>query len=144
MLIAVSTAVIAAGCTTQNHPGPATDVRTLLSPDGNMQMTFQLAADGTPQYSLNYGEKKVILPSDLGFEFRGTVKATELSWEPDGAIGKKDALPSNSFHDGFELESAETSSFDETWDPVWGEEAQSGDGGLHCNGGGKCKTVRSG
>ena len=124
MLIAVSAAVLAAGCTTQNHPGPATDVRTLLSPDGNMQMTFQLAADGTPQYSLSYGEKKVILPSDLGFEFRGTVKATELSWEPDGSIGKKDALPANSFHDGFALESAETSSFDETWEPVWGEEAQ--------------------
>lgn len=124
MLIAVSAAVLAAGCTAQNHPGPATDVRTLLSPDGNMQMTFQLAADGTPQYSLSYGEKKVILPSDLGFELRGTVKATELAWESDGSIGKKDALPANSFHDGFELESAETSSFDETWEPVWGEEAQ--------------------
>lgn len=120
MLIAVSAAVLAAGCTAQNHPGPATDVRTLLSPDGNMQMTFQLASDGTPQYSLSYGEKKVILPSDLGFELRGTVKATELAWESDGSIGKKDALPANSFHDGFELESAETSSFDETWGACMG------------------------
>ena len=38
-----------------------TDVQTLKSPDGNMEMTFHLTAEGTPQYTLNYGDQKVIL-----------------------------------------------------------------------------------
>ncbi|MBR5568492.1 MAG: glycoside hydrolase family 97 N-terminal domain-containing protein, partial [Bacteroidales bacterium] len=46
--------------------GPVTDVQTLQSPDGVLEMTFQLTSDGTPQYALNYGDQKVILPSDLG------------------------------------------------------------------------------
>ncbi|MDE6872753.1 MAG: glycoside hydrolase family 97 protein [Bacteroidales bacterium] len=124
MLIAVSAAILVAGCTAQKHAGPATDVQTMVSPGGNMQMTFQLAADGTPQYSLDYGDRKVILPSDLGFELRGTVKATELAFNADGTIEKTDSRPANSFHDGFALESVSTSSFDQTWEPVWGEEAQ--------------------
>ena len=41
-------------------------------------MTFQLTAEGTPQYALNYDGKKVILPSDLGFELRGVLKAQKL------------------------------------------------------------------
>ncbi|MDE5955836.1 MAG: glycoside hydrolase family 97 N-terminal domain-containing protein, partial [Bacteroidales bacterium] len=122
--IAMSAVILAAGCTAQKHAGPATDVQTLMSPGGNMQMTFQLAADGTPQYSLDYGDRKVILPSDLGFELRGTVKAEKLVFNNDGTIGKKDAVKENSFHDGFSLEGVETASFDQTWNPVWGEEEQ--------------------
>lgn len=124
VFIAMSAAILAAGCTAQKHAGPATDVQTLMSPGGNMQMTFQLAADGTPQYSLDYGDRKVILPSDLGFELRGTVKAEKLVFNNDGTIGKKDAVKENSFHDGFSLEGVETASFDQTWNPVWGEEEQ--------------------
>ena len=87
-------------------------------------MTFQLTAEGTPQYALNYEDIKVILPSDLGFEFRGVLKAQKLVYNADGTISKEDHEPSNSFYDGFAVESVETSSFDETWEPVWGEEAQ--------------------
>ena len=54
---------IMAGCTTT---GPVTDVHTLTSPSGNMEMTFHLSPEGTPQYALNYEGQKVILPSDLG------------------------------------------------------------------------------
>ena len=63
------------GCAEQ---GPATDVQTLTSPSGNMEMTFHLTPDGTPQYSLDYEGRSVILPSDLGFEFRGVLKAQKL------------------------------------------------------------------
>ena len=103
---------------------PVTDVQTLKSPDGNVEMTFQLTAEGTPQYALSYGDEKVILPSDLGFEFRGVLKAQKLVYNADGTISKVDREPSYSFYDGFAVESVETSTFDETWEPVWGEEAQ--------------------
>lgn len=94
----------------------------LKSPDGNLEMVFGISEDGTPTYSLNYKDESVILPSGLGFELRGTVKATELQFESDGTIGKEDALPENSFHNDFEVESIETESFSEEWKTVWGEE----------------------
>lgn len=94
----------------------------LKSPDGYLEMVFGISEDGTPTYSLNYKDESVILPSGLGFELRGTVKATELQFESDGTIGKEDALPENSFHNDFEVESIETESFSEDWETVWGEE----------------------
>ena len=96
--------------------------KVITSPDGNLKLTFSIAADGTPQYSLDRGQTKVILPSGLGFELRGTIKSSKIVFGEDGSISKTDAAPAKSFHDGFSLESAETSSFDETWNPVWGEE----------------------
>ncbi len=123
ILSALSTIVLLAACATK-PAGEVTDVQVLKSPDGNMEMTFHLTSEGTPQYTLNYGDQKVILPSDLGFIFRGTVKATELSFNADGSISKSDAEPAYSFYDGFALESVETSTFDETWEPVWGEEKE--------------------
>ena len=96
--------------------------KVITSPDGNLKLTFSIAADGTPQYSLDRGHTKVILPSGLGFELRGTIKSSKIVFGEDGSISKTDAAPAKSFHDGFSLESAETSSFDETWNPVWGEE----------------------
>ncbi len=116
-------AAIVAGCATK-PAGEVTDVQVLQSPDGNMEMTFHLTAEGTPQYTLNYGEQKVILPSDLGFEFRGVLKAQKLIYNADGTISKEDREPVYQFYEGFAVESVETSTFDETWQPVWGEEAQ--------------------
>ena len=123
----IFTAIIAtallAGCAA-NPPGEVTDVNKLTSPDGNMEMTFQLTAEGTPQYALSYDDQNVILPSNLGFELRGVLKAQKLIFNEDGTISKEDREPCNSFYDGFEVKNVETASFDETWEPVWGEEAQ--------------------
>ena len=41
----------------------------LISPDGNLVMTFRLAEGGKPTYSLTYKGKEVVKPSALGFEF---------------------------------------------------------------------------
>ena len=112
---------IFAGCTTT---GPVTDVHTMTSPSGALEMTFQLSAEGTPQYALSYGDQKVILPSDLGFEFRGVLKAQKLVYNVDGTISKVDREPTVNFYEGFTVESVERDSFDEVWEPVWGEEAQ--------------------
>ena len=123
ILTAISTSVLVMGCVSCPSK-KVTDVYELQSPSGNMEMTFQLTEAGTPQYALNYEDRKVILPSDLGFEFRGVLKAQELVYNADGTISKEDAQPSNSFHDGFSVEAVLTDSFDEVWEPVWGEEAE--------------------
>ena len=122
ILSAIAAAAIVFACAPKQ--GPVTDVQTMKSPSGNMEMTFQLTADGTPQYTLNYGDQKVILPSDLGFELRGVLKAQKVIYNADGTISKEDRKPAYSFYTGFALESIDTSSFDETWEPVWGEESQ--------------------
>ncbi len=118
-----STLVLLAACSTK-PAGEVTDVQTLTSPSGNMEMTFHLTAEGAPQYALDYGDKKVILPSNLGFDLRGTVKAEEIVFNADGSVSKEDRKPGYQFHEGFVLESVETSTFDETWEPVWGEESE--------------------
>ena len=122
ILSAIVVAALAVACAPKQ--GPVTDVQTLKSPDGNMEMTFQLTSEGTPQYALNYGDQKVILTSNLGFDFRGVLKAQQLVYNADGTISKEDRQPVYSFHDGFAVESIETASFDETWEPVWGEEKE--------------------
>ena len=124
ILSALSAIVLLAGCAASQPEGKVTDVNRLQSPSGNMEMTFQLTEAGTPQYALNYGDKKVILPSDLGFEFRGNLKAQKLVYNADGTISKEDYDPTQQFYEGFVVESVQTDSFDETWEPVWGEEAK--------------------
>ncbi len=123
ILSAISSIALLAACTATQPAGEVTDVQTLKSPDGNMEMTFQLTAEGTPQYALNYGDQKVILPSDLGFELRGVLKAQKLVYNADGTISKEDREPVQQFYEGFTVESVETGTFDETWEPVWGEES---------------------
>ena len=91
ILTALSALAILAGCA--EKPAAVTDVQTLKSPSGNMEMTFHLTAEGTPQYALNYGDQQVILPSNLGFEFRGVLKAQQIVFNQDGTISKEDRQP---------------------------------------------------
>ena len=99
-----------------------TDCTRLVSPDGKLEMSFHLTENGTPRYALDYDGAPVILNSELGFELRGVLKAQQINFQADGSVTKTDREPCNSFHDGFKVESTETASFDETWQPVWGEE----------------------
>lgn len=77
----------------------ATEV--LTSPDGRLQLSFDLTADGTPTYKMDYNNKPVIATSRLGLELKN----------------RKSLL------DGFKMERVSRSSFDETWQPVWGEQS---------------------
>lgn len=95
----------------------------LTSPDGKLSMQFSLSDNGAPVYSLDYGEKNVILPSHLGYVLRGNLKAEKLVFGSTD-IAKEDLNPCMSFRDGFTVESIDTCSFDETWTPVWGEESE--------------------
>jgi hypothetical protein len=75
---------------------------TLLSPNKSFRLEFQLTPAGEPEYSFFYKEKQVILPSKMGFELKN--------------------MPS--LLNGFEIQKVDTSSVDETWEPVWGEVRQ--------------------
>jgi len=74
---------------------------SLQSPDKQLQLKFELR-NGVPYYSLDRAGKPVVLPSKMGFT---------LEWRDDLAHA-------------FVLKDKAFSSFDETWEPVWGEEAQ--------------------
>ena len=109
------------GCTNGEN-SQITDVNTLSSPDGKLEMSFHLTGDGTPEYTLDYDGWPVILSSGMGFELRGVLKAQKIDYNADGTVSKSDWKPCESLHDGFAVESVERSSHDETWAPVWGEE----------------------
>lgn len=70
----------------------------LKSPNGHFKLNFKLE-NGTPVYNLQLKDKPVIKDSKLGLEL-------------------KDA---ESLLTGFSVEKTGNSTFDETWQPVWGE-----------------------
>jgi hypothetical protein len=110
ILIALSIALLAVSC--GNNAAKVTDVNKVQSPDGKLELTFQLTESGTPQYALTYEGQDVILPSDLGFELRGVLKAQKLVYEKDGSISKKDRAESYSFATDFVVDSVATAAFD--------------------------------
>ena len=114
-------AALLIGCTNGEN-SQITDINTLSSPDGKLEMSFHLTGDGTPEYTLDYDGRPVILSSGMGFELRGVLKAQKIDYNADGTVTKSDWKPCESLHDGFAVESVERSSHDETWAPVWGEE----------------------
>ena len=121
LVTGLCTAALLIGCTNGKN-SQITDVNTLSSPDGKLEMSFHLTGDGTPEYTLDYDGRPVILNSGMGFELRGVLKAQKIDYNADGTVSKSDWKPCESLHDGFAVESVERSSHDETWAPVWGEE----------------------
>ncbi|MDE5810727.1 MAG: glycoside hydrolase family 97 protein [Muribaculaceae bacterium] len=73
----------------------ATDI---TSPSGQLKLTVDVNAEGTPFYSLDYKGKTLIEPSLLG------IVADETK-----------------FTDGFEIVEVDTVEVDRSWEPVWGE-----------------------
>ncbi len=69
-----------------------------FSPDGKFSMSFSLDK-GTPTYALTYNEKQIVKTSRLGLDIYDGQLLT--AFVLDGKV--------------------ERSSFDETWEPVWGE-----------------------
>ena len=121
LVTGLCTAAVLIGCTNGEN-SQITDINTLSSPDGKLEMSFHLTGDGTPEYTLDYDGRPVILSSGMGFELRGVLKAQKIDYNADGTVSKSDWKPCESLHDGFVVESVERSSHDETWAPVWGEE----------------------
>ncbi|MGP1537840.1 glycoside hydrolase family 97 protein [Bacteroides heparinolyticus] len=72
---------------------------SITSPNGQFKLNFSVNAQGEPVYELFYKGKNVINPSKLGLELKND----------------------SGLMNGFTLANASTSTFDETWQPVWGE-----------------------
>ena len=79
-----------------------TMAESITSPNGQLQLNFSVNAQGEPIYELSYKGKAVIKPSKLGLELK----------DAPGLMN------------GFTLADTKTSTFDETWEPVWGEVKQ--------------------
>ena len=109
---------------TSNASATADNSWKLSSPDGTLSTNISLSDKGELCYDLSIDGQEIVTPSKLGFEMRGVLKAQQLEYESDGNIDKKDRQPHYSLHDGFTVLGTESSSFDETWEPVWGEESQ--------------------
>ena len=96
----------------------------LSSPDGNLTMVFSLNDQGEPTYELFYKGKTVIKPSKMGLELKKEEanKQTDFDWSEQKDTSQLDE--NTNLYSGFVLENASYSSFDETWQPVWGEEKE--------------------
>ncbi len=84
--------------------------QTVTSPGGKIAVKFSIAPGGVPTYEMTYKGKPVIKPSHLGLELAKTKHASK-------------GMEETSLMDGFKVADAKTSTFDETWKPVWGETA---------------------
>ena len=100
------------------------NAQKLTSPDGNFIMNFSLNQDGAPVYDLTYKNKAVIKPSTLGLELKkeDANKKTTFDWKERTDKDQLDAK--TNLMTGFTIKDTETSTFDETWKPVWGEESE--------------------
>ncbi|MDR2057698.1 MAG: glycoside hydrolase family 97 protein [Dysgonamonadaceae bacterium] len=95
--------------------------QNLTSPDGSLTLSFSLSNDGSPVYNLTYKGKEVIKPSKLGLELinEGAVKEFN-DFALENMNSDKTGIMTN-LYNGFEIVNTTASSFDETWQPVWGE-----------------------
>lgn len=84
--------------------------QTVSSPNGNITVKFSLSSAGEPTYEMSYKNKAVIKPSHLGLELAKDRHASKGAQETD-------------LMNGFTETGSSTSTFDETWKPVWGETA---------------------
>jgi hypothetical protein len=75
--------------------------QSIQSPSGKIALNFKLAPNGQPSYSVNYKNKLAILESALGIKLK-----------------EKPALDAN-----FDILDSKTSSFNESWKPVLGEQS---------------------
>ncbi len=98
---------------------PILRAQELRSPDGTLTLHFTLD-EGVPRYALDCKGRAAVAPSRLGLLLRGEGAVPEFNT----ALSDDEApCGLESLRDGFELVKAETSAFDETWQPVWGEES---------------------
>nr|WP_315200127.1 glycoside hydrolase family 97 protein [uncultured Flavobacterium sp.] len=70
----------------------------LASPGGQNKIKFELV-NNAPKYAVSHGKTQVITPSDMGFMLKNN----------------------EDFSSNFEITNVKKSTFDETWEQVWGE-----------------------
>ncbi|WP_010136935.1 glycoside hydrolase family 97 protein [Ochrovirga pacifica] len=80
-----------------------TQAQSISSPNGEFSLNFSLLSDGTPTYQLSYKKQDVVKQSKLGLELKNDQQ---------------------SLLDNFKITKTATSTFNETWKPVWGETSE--------------------
>jgi len=70
----------------------------ISSPDGRLTLHFKLTDQGEPEYQLTFNRRVVIKPSRLGFD-----------------------LVQSPLASGFSITKVDSTTYDNTWQPVWGE-----------------------
>ncbi len=78
---------------------------TVISPNNNIRLEFWLGQQGEPYYAVFYKQRKVVLPSNLGFEIRERFQDKKVT----------------SLQNNFERLSAVPFTYNGSWKPVWGE-----------------------
>lgn len=96
----------------------------LLSPDGNLEMNFHLNEQGAPVYELTYKGKAIIKPSRLGLELKKEDANAAVDFEFKQRKDVASLDKKTNLYNGFRIKDTKTSTFDETWKPVWGEEKE--------------------
>ncbi len=104
ILFVLTLLAVVTGCKMKTAK-PASQV--LSSPDGKLNVTVFLTANGTPAYMLKHEESMLLDTSLLGLRFSGGINFTE----------------------GFEISGTEVRTIDETWTQPWGEQRQIRDHG---------------
>ena len=99
-ILSLAAVLLVAACGAKAPKMPA-DAVVLRSPDGQLELKFAVV-DGVPEYALDRAGKAVVLPSRLGYSL------LDAKEDLDG---------------GFTLTGTTFGSLDETWEPVWGEQA---------------------
>ena len=99
-ILFLAAVLLVAACGPKAPKMPA-DAVVFRSPDGQLELKFAVV-DGVPEYALERAGKAVVLPSRLGYAL------LDAKEDLDG---------------GFTLTGTAFGSLDETWEPVWGEEA---------------------
>ena len=77
----------------------ALNAEKIASPDNNIIVNVDVDNNGRPFYDMTYKNKPVIKPSFLGLECKDDINLL----------------------DGFKISGFSHSTFDEVWQPVWGE-----------------------
>lgn len=79
-----------------------TVAQTLYSPNRKLAVSFALTANGEPTYSLRMGKREVVKTSSLGIELQNQTSLSQ----------------------GFSIVGIDSTSINETWKPVWGEQKE--------------------
>lgn len=93
----------------------------LVSPDGRLVMNFTLDAAGRPSYDLTYKGHSVVRPSYLGLELKTDGQGSFSTSVTSSFTREKGSESMANLMSGFRIAGMEASTFDETWQPVWGE-----------------------
>lgn len=92
---------------------------SITSPNGQLVLNFELLEGGVPSYNLDFKGKQVVAPSRLGLTLDSESSRNDFT-----KAGAKTAADALQLRTGFEIAGTDTTTFDETWKTVWGEESE--------------------